>query len=145
MPDQSDSNVPARFWIIASVALLWNLLGVMAYLQQVTMTPESLAELPAAKQALLGTTPAWATAAFAISVFGGALGCIALLLRKSWAIALFALSLLSIFVQMFHSFFLSNSFEVFGPGGLIMPVMVIAVAIYLPWLSMQARDKGWLI
>ena len=54
------------------------------------------------------------------------------------------LSLLGIITQMVHAFFMSNSFEVFGPGGAIMPVMVMLVAIYLVWFSMKARENGWI-
>jgi len=48
-----------------------------------------------------------------------------------------------VLVQMFHSFFMSNSFEVFGPGGAVMPVMVMLIAIYLVWLSKRAQAQGW--
>lgn len=72
----------AAFWIISVLALLWNLLGVMAYIMQVTMTPEALQALPAEQQALYTNVPAWATAAFAVAVWGSTLGCILLLLRK---------------------------------------------------------------
>jgi MFS superfamily sulfate permease-like transporter len=54
------------------------------------------------------------------------------------------LSLLGVVVQMFHSLFISNSFEVFGPGGMIMPIMVMTIAIYLVVLSKQAKEKGWI-
>jgi hypothetical protein len=44
---------------------------------------------------------------------------------------------------MFHSFFMSKSFEVFGPGGLVMPVMVIVIAIYLVLLAARAKAHRW--
>ena len=143
MNGQSQS-VPGWFRIVAGLALVWNLLGVMAYIQQVYMSPEALATLPEAQRDLMESTPAWATAAFAIAVHGGALGCLALLLRKAWAIPLLITSLAAITVQMIYAFFISNSFEVFGPGGMIMPAIVIVVAVYLVWMSRSARTKGWI-
>lgn len=142
----SDSAIKAPTWflVVAGIALLWNLMGVMAYIGQVTMTPEAMAALPAEQQALYASTPAWATAAFALAVFGGALGCMALLLRKTWAAPLLIISLAAIVVQMFYAFFISNSFEVFGPGGMIMPIMVILIAVYLVVLARQAKEKSWL-
>ncbi len=142
------SNVnrpPTWFWVIAIIALVWNLLGVWAYLKQVTMGPEALAELPEAQRQLYETVPAWATGAFAFAVFGGALGCVALLIGKAWAELLLLISLGGVLVQNFHSFFIGKSFQLFGPGGTIMPLMVIAVAIYLVWLSRRARSVGWII
>ncbi len=144
MTDESSIKIPVWFWIVAALALVWNLMGVMAYIGQVTMTPEALAELPEAERALYESTPAWVNGVFALSVFGGALGCIGLLLRKSWAKWLFIISLLSVLAQMYYAFFVSRSFEVFGPGAVIMPVMIIAVAVFLVWLSHMGKNKGWL-
>lgn len=144
MNEETKKPLPGWFKVVAGIALVWNLLGVMAYLQQSFMSPEALAALPEAQRALLEATPSWAHAAFAISVHGGALGCLALLLRKNLAFPLLVLSLLAVIVQMIYSFFISNSFEVFGPGGMIMPVMVIVIAIYLVFLAKKAKENGWI-
>lgn len=139
------SNKPTRwFWILAIAAMVWNLLGVMAYLMQVSMTDEALALLPDDKRLLYETVPAWAIAAFAIAVFAGALGCIALLLRKSWATPLFVLSLAGVLVQMFHSFFLSDALQVYGASGMVMPILVLVIAVWLVGFSRSAAAKGWL-
>jgi uncharacterized membrane protein len=137
-------KAPTWFLVVAGIALVWNLMGVMAYIAQVTMSPEALAALPAEQQALLASTPAWATGAFALAVFGGALGSLALLIRKTWAFPLLLISLAAVIVQLFHAFFMSKSIEVFGPGGMIMPLMVIVIAAYLLFLAKQAKAKGWL-
>ena len=144
MSDSNSSNAPKWFLIVGIVALIWNLMGVAAYIMQVTMGPQELAALPEAQRTLYETTPAWATAAFAIAVNGGALGCLLLILKKSLAFPVLILSLAGVLVQMVHAFFISNSFEVFGPGGMIMPIMVLVIAIYLVLLSQSAKTKGWL-
>ena len=143
MSETQRSKAPKWFMIVAAVLLVWNLMGVMAYIMQVTMSPEAFAALPEAQRQLYENTPAWATAAFAIAVNGGALGCVLLLLKRNLAGLFLQLSLAGVLVQMFHSFFMSNSFEVFGPGGMIMPVMVIVIAIYLVWLAASAKNRGW--
>lgn len=144
MSEKTAIKIPVWFWVVSGVCLVWNLLGVMAYIQQVTLSPEALAAKPEAERLLLETTPAWATGAFAIAVFGGALGCLALLLKKKWASPLFIVSLAGILVQMFHAFFMSKSFEVFGPGVVIMPIMVILIAVFLVWFARMAKGKEWL-
>ena len=136
-------KAPTWFTVVAAVALVWNLLGVMAYIMQVTMSPEALAVLPEEQRQMYENTPAWATAAFAVAVNGGALGCVLLLLKKKLAGLFLQLSLAGVLVQMFHSFFMSESTEVFGPGMLIMPVMVIVIAAYLVWLAARAKTKRW--
>ena len=143
MSEVSTSNAPKWFMIVVVILLVWNLLGVMAYLMQVTMGPEVLAALPEAERQLYENTPAWATAAGAVAGNGGALGCVLLLLKRNLAGIFLQLSLAGVLVQMFHSFFMSNAFEVIGPGGLIMPVMVLAVAIYLVTLAAKAKVHRW--
>ncbi len=141
----SDETIKAPTWFmaVAGVLLVWNLLGVMAYVTQVTMTPEALAALPEAQRHILENTPEWATAAFAIAVNGGALGCVLLLLKRSLAGLFLQLSLAGVSVQMFHSFFRSKSFEVFGPGEMIMPIMIMVIAIYLVTLAAKAKARRW--
>lgn len=142
MSDQS--AIPKWFYVVAGVSLLWNALGVMAFVMDITRTDEALAVMPEAERLLYETVPAWATAAFAVAVCGGALGCIGLLLRQRWAIWAFTASLVGICVQMFHSFFMTNSFEVFGPGGAIMPVMVIVIGIALLLFARSSAQKDWI-
>ena len=143
MSEVSENKAPKWFMIVAVISLVWNLLGVMVYLMQVTMSPEVLATLPEAQLEILENTPAWATAAFAIAVNGGAIGCLLLVLKRNLAGFFLQLSLAGVLVQMFHSFFMSKSFEVFGPGGLVMPVMVIIIAIYLVVLASMAKVNHW--
>lgn len=144
MPEDVRVGVPKYFWIVGIVCLVWNLMGVMAFIMQLTLSPEALAAMPAAERELYETMPGWVTIVFACAVFGGSLGCVALLCRKAWALPLFIISLLGVSGQMIHAFFLSKSFEVFGPGAMIMPIMVILVAIFLIWFAMTAKRKAWI-
>lgn len=138
------SNVPKWFLGVAIAALIWNLLGVFAYIVQMMITPEALTQLTAEERALFENTPAWATGAFAVAVWGGALGSLLFLLKKKSSKIVFIISLIGILVQMVHSFFISNNFDVYGPGAMIMPIMVIIVGVGLVWLSDKGVKEGWL-
>lgn len=141
----SDSNKPTTlFWVIGIFALIWNAMGVMAYIGQAYMTDDMLAALPEAERALYENVPAWVTAAFAIAVFAGTLGCILLLLKKKLAKPVFLVSLIAIIVQMTYNLFMSKAAEVYGPGGMVMPIMVIAIGVFLLLYSKKCIDKGWL-
>lgn len=144
MSEIENYKAPIWFTIVSVLLLAWNFLGVMAYISQVTMGPEVLAALPDAQRQILENTPVWATAAFAIAVNGGALGCLLLLIKNKLAGLFLQLSLAGVLVQMFHSFFMTNSFEVFGPGAVIMPVMVLIIAVFLVVLAAKARSKLWI-
>ncbi len=141
----TSTNKPkAGFWIIAVLALIWNLMGVLAYLAQAFMTEEAKALLPEAERALYDNVPAWATAAFAIAVFGGILASLALIFRKKLAKPLFLISLAGILVQMIYNFFISGAMDVYGPGGMIMPAMIVMIGVFLYMYSKNIITKGWL-
>jgi len=144
MNDEVTTAPPTIFYWISGVALLWNLFGIMAYLGQVTMSPEVLAEMPAERRALFENVPPWATSAYAIAVNAGALGCLLLLIRKSISIPVLAVSFVAVLVQMAHAFFMTNSIEVLGWSSVVFPLVIILIAAYLVWFAMDARKKGWI-
>jgi len=129
--------------VIAIMAIIWNLLGVGAYLKKAYTTDETIMLLPEAERALYLNIPAWYTAAFAIAVFAGFVGSILLLMNKKIASNLLTLSLLGVFVQMYFHFFLSNAMDVYGLGSAVMPVLVIVIAVFLVWhvRNLQAMGK----
>lgn len=141
---ESTNKPSTGFWIISIIALIWNLMGVFAYIAQVNMSDEIIAALPEAERALYENVPAWVTGAFAIAVFGGALGCILLLLRKKLATSVLIISLIGIIAQMIYNFGMSKAAEVYGPGGMVMPAMVVLIGVFLVWYAKQATAKGWL-
>lgn len=143
IPSTEKMPLPKWFTIAAVLALIWNLLGVMAFVGQVTMTEEMMSQLPQAEQELYATTPMWATAAFAVAVFAGALASLALLMKRSFAYPIFVLSFIAVLIQMFHAYFIANSFAVFGPGGMIMPIMVVVVAFMLIRFSVKGINNKW--
>lgn len=143
--DTSTSMVkPKLFLGITIFAIVWNLLGVFAYIAQMMMTPEMFALLPADQQTLLENTPFWATAAFAIAVWGGTLGSILLLIKKKISMHVFIASLIGVLVQMYYNFIIANSIEVYGPGGLVMPIMILIISSGLIWYSNDLTKKGFL-
>ena len=123
---------------------MWNAIGIMTYLMSVTISPEALAELPEAERALYTDIPAWATSAYAIAVFGGTLASVLLLLRKAWAVPVFIVSLLGILVQMGHAFLMTEMLKIQGATAAVLPVAIIAIAIYLVTFSRSAKKKGWI-
>jgi len=133
------------YWVVSVLALLWNLKGVLAYLVQAFMTEQMKADYSPEQMALIESRPAWVTAAFAIAVWGGLLGCIALLIRKRWARPLLLISLLGIIAQTSYNLFATNAAEVFGQvQGLVMPLLVVVIAILLVLVAKIADRKHWI-
>ena len=124
--------------MIGMVTLIFNAMGDVNYFVQ--MNADSLASFPELYRPIIEGRPAWATAAFAIAVFGGSLGCILLLLRKSAAFYVFIASLLGVIASMIHIFGVAglSSFDVW-----MGVLMQLVVTVFLIWYSKLAERKGW--
>jgi hypothetical protein len=144
MAEESIGGPPRSFLIIGIIALLWNVFGVAAYIMQVTMSPEALANLPAAERALYDTMPSWVTGAFAIAVFTGLAGSVGLLMKKAWCVPVFQVSLVAIVLQFGYWLGFSGAVEVHGAGVYVMPALVTAIGVFLVWYSRDAKGKAWL-
>ncbi|MCB0703317.1 MAG: hypothetical protein KDC55_11480 [Ignavibacteriae bacterium] len=142
--DNQSIKVPMWYWIAAIIFLLWNLMGIGSFLSHTLMKEEMIQTLSVAEQELYSNYPAWVFFAFAISVFNGTLGCIGLLLKKKWARSMFIVSLIGIIPQMTYVIFIANTAEVYGPSGLIMPIMIVVVGFFLVWYADSITKRGWL-
>jgi len=134
MNDLIRDEATRSYWVISIIALVWNLIGVMTYLMHVMSKADDVA--------LYTAEPAWVTGAYAIAVFGGTLGCINLLFRQSWAVPVFAVSLVAILLQMGYSVLFTDIVEQAGPSALIMPAVIIAIGAYLLYFAKNAKSRG---
>ena len=140
MNDENAGGVHWSFWTIGAAALLWNLMGVANFFMQTN--PDVLAAYRESERAIIEGRPAWATAGFAVAVFGGALGAVLLLLKKSAAFYLFIASLFGVIVTMIHTLGVGIDFGLGEIFGIIL--MPLVVAAFLIWYSKQAQSKGWI-
>jgi hypothetical protein len=137
-----ENRPPLWFWVVSSLGLVWNGLGVAAFVHELAFL--DLAGLPEVQRAFYEGRPLWATIGYAVAVFGGALGCISLLLRREWAVTMLVLCLVGIVVQIFHAIALGDAIAVFGPQGLALPASVFLIALLLTGFSIHARRRGWI-
>ena len=143
-PEETSSGPPRSFYIIGIAALIWNLIGVMTYVMQVTMSEAAIAALPEGQQAFIQNSPVWVTAAYAIATNAGALGCVLLLVRQSWAYLVLVVSFAGILIQNLYGYFMGGAVEVYGAAGVGLSVAVMAIGAFLIWYAKGATDKGWL-
>ena len=138
------TQAPKWFRVAAIIALLWNILGCLAFVADLQLNPEDIVKLPEAQQALYASRPAWSVAATAVAVFGGALGCIGLILKRKWAFVLLLLSLLGILGQDIAMFVLANAAEAAGSFAIVLQSVVLIVGVWLVLLSRKAMASGWI-
>ena len=137
---------PAPRWFlpVAIVALLWNLLGCFAFLSDAMLTPEAIAKLTAAQQALHASRPVWSIAATAIAVLLGAAGCGGLIMRRRWAMPALIASLAGVVFQDVWLFGLSGAAAQAGAVAFVLQGLVLLIAAGLVMLGRKALARGWL-
>ncbi|WP_452224488.1 hypothetical protein [Lacinutrix chionoecetis] len=129
---------PIWFWIVAIIGLIWNGMGVNAYLQQAFNT-ESFRNMYSEEQLnIVASTPVWVTAAFAVAVFSGFFAFVFMLLRKKLSYTLMLISLFAVLVQM--SYLLINGYT----SSMVMTIMIIVFAIIFVLLARYFSKKGWI-
>ncbi|GAA4899184.1 hypothetical protein GCM10023311_25500 [Flaviramulus aquimarinus] len=138
MSKSSTNKPPIWFWIVSVIALVWNGMGINAYLQQAYNTESYQAMYTTEQQEIAANLPIWVTAAFAIAVFAGALAALLLLLRKKLATKLWMLSLIAVILQM--GYLLINGYA----SSIGMTIMIIVFAFVFVWFSRLSASKGWI-
>jgi len=134
-------KVPVSFTIIAAIALIWNLIGVGAFASNLMTHPSTLST---EMQELLSRYPTWTKIAYGVAVIGGTIGALLLLLKNKLAVPFFFASLIGICIQMGHSIFVAKALDVYGPSGVIMPIFVFVIGVFLLFYSRSATAKGWI-
>lgn len=136
---------PWWYWAAAIIAVLWTLLGVVAWTMDLTMDAEAIAELTPAQQSLYAVRPQWVFVLYGVAVFSAFAGAIGLLLRKRWVTTLFLVSLAAVVVQFAWILFGMDAIGVMGAGeALPFPMMIVLFAVFLLWFARYARRHGWI-
>ena len=127
------------FWVIVLLGLLWNALGCFNFIMQSILG--AVADLPLAYKLVIASRPGWVTVAFFIAVFGGALGCVLMLLRRATARPALFLSFIGVLLTTIgvllttgHALWLGAA----ATGGLSVVIssgMSVAVAAGLVWYT----------
>lgn len=135
-------TVPKGLRIAGAIALLWNLLGCVAFAMDLMITPDDLQRMDAAQRALYEARPMWSVIATGVAVGAGALGSLALMLGRRWALALLVASLAGVVVQDIGMAIVAR--DLVEPAAVVLQALVLVVAIGLVWLARRGVARGWL-
>lgn len=136
-------KTPWHLWVVGILALLWNSFGCVDYTMTQTRRDEWFAQMgmTAAQLKYFDAMPAWTHAAWAIGVWGGALGAILLLLRRKWALPVFVVSFLGWLAGAIYAFALSDGLEAMGPMW-PMQIVIGGACVFFIWYAWMMGKKG---
>lgn len=136
---------PVWFWIAAILLVLWEAMGCYACHTQIRLGAAAMGPVDEWSLNYYAALPAWYNSVYAIATFGGLLGGLALLLRKSWASILFWISFVAVIVMFGYAFAATDLIAHKGLGQVLpFPLFIAAVGALSIWFARFAANKGWL-
>jgi hypothetical protein len=138
-------RAPWHLWLVGILGFLFNSVGALDYLMTETRNESYMARFTSEQLEVLYGLPAWLVAFWALAVWGGALGALLLLLRKSSAVPALLVSLLAMVVTAIHNFSPARGlYETGGTGvGFLLLIFVVALGLWLYARTMG--DRGVLV
>ncbi len=137
------AKTPWWFWVIAIIYLLWSFVGCGGYLAEHLMGDAAYGEAFGAELlALRDLTPLWATAGYALGVWGGLIGVILLLLRKKLCLPFFYASFLGAVIGFLPSIFDGRFQAVMKTGDYGFMAFIWLECLFIIWFARKMLRKG---
>lgn len=137
-----NAKTPIHLWIVGVLSLLWNAMGAFDYFMTQTRNEAYMARFTPEQLEFYYGFPAWVEGAWAIAVWGALLGSVLILLRRSWALPVFAVSFVAMLATTVHNYVLSSGAEIAGGVGPLIfagVIFIVALLLVIYCRSMAAR------
>lgn len=119
-------------------------MGLAAFYSDMTITPESIAAMTPELQAYYENNPMWNKLAYGLAVIAGTLGGVALLMRKSWAVPLFIVSLVCVLANNVYTYLFSGVGSSATASQVSLSAMVTLIAVFLWYYAKKAAARAWI-
>lgn len=130
---------PSHLWVVGGLTLLWNSVGIFGYmmtelgkLADLGMTPDQIA--------WFDSFPAWATAVWALGVWGAFFGSILILLRSRWAVTAILIALVGLAGTTIYQNFVTEVPADLRNLGLDLTIW--ATTLFMLWYALKMRREG---
>jgi len=135
-------KTPWHIWLIGVLSLLWNAGGAFDYVMAHYAADTYLAQATPEQRAYYDDFPVWATAFWALGVWGALAGSVLLLARSRFAALAFGVSLIGLMANTTRLFASAGAgaVDLLGKGNLIFTAALIVVALGL-WLYARAMAR----
>lgn len=136
-------RTPWHFWAVAVVLVLWNGLATFDYISSVVQGDDYMkaSGMTQAQMAYYKAMPPWVDVAWTASVWGGAAGALAYLLRHRWAAVLLTVSVAGTLGYILYAYALSDGRSAMGvlwPAPAVVAVITACLVGYAVFLTQRA-------
>ncbi len=139
---ETNSRAPRHLWIVGILAVLWNAIGAFDYSASQMRLEWYMSQFTQEQLDYFYGFPAWAVATWATAVWASLLGSLALLLRRTWAVGLFAISIVAMVITAIYNFGLSDGITIMGSGAVAFTALIWAIAFFLYFYARAMARRG---
>ena len=143
------ARAPWHFWLAGLISLLWNAFGGYDYTMTQLRDPAYFASIqeqtgmsPAEMSAFFDAFPAWASALWAIGVWGSVAGSILLLMRSCHAVTAFMVSLVGAVLSVAYQVTLDLPAAMDTTMNKVMPLVILGAIVLQWWYARRMRAAG---
>ncbi len=142
------ARIPASFWTISGLSLLWNAYGGVDYTMTKLRNMDFLTAVTGGREkaeamlAAIDALPVWATALWALGVWGSVLGSVLLLLRSRHAVTAFLISMIGAVLSFAYQFTTPMGAEMASASGLIMIAVILVAVVFFWWFAKRSAAQG---
>lgn len=141
---EGTSKAPVWFTVGAIVLILWGLMGCASLYMHFVMGPGDGPGTTDYDRQLYASLPTWYGVVYSVAVLSGLLGAILLLMRRSAAVMLSALSVVAVIIQFGWLFLATDILAVRGAWVAYFPMFILLVQLFQLWFANRAKGKGLL-
>lgn len=136
------SRRPWHLWLIGIIGCLWSSMGVVSFILTQMRVEAVMSRFPPQQRAYFESFPWWTVAFWAISVFGGVIGSLLLLLKNRLAFHLLLASVIGAIVFNLGGVFLLGGMDVMrDTGGLGLTAVPIVFAACLAYYARAMSSR----
>ncbi len=138
--------VPAVFWVVSIVSLLWNSFGGYDYIMSRTKNVEYLSQMgdPAQVIAWMEKFPMITQFLWPVGVWGSVAASLLMLMRSRYAVTAFLVSLVGAIGSFAGQMMNPLPASLDTGAGKVMPFVILAAIVLQWWYSRRAASRGWL-
>lgn len=136
------AKAPWHLWAVGILALCWNAYGAYDYLMSVTRDAAYFKGRPPELLSLLDSMPMWATAAWAIAVWGSVLASLLLLIRSRLAMIVYLISLAAALVTFAYQFTLKLPPALDTTGAKVVPLVIVILIVAQWYYAKRMTEAG---
>lgn len=137
MMDNAQTKAPWHLWVVGSIAVLFNSIGVFDFVMSRAKGADYMASagMTAAQVAHYLAMPAWMIVVWAVGVFGAFLASLMLLLRSALALPVFVVSLVALLVSLVYTHVLTDGGAIMGRSMAVTSAVIAVLLVGFSWYA----------